>query len=131
MTSNRRRTPRGPQAAVRSARAGFTIVELIVAIIILTIGVLGLAGSAAVVTRQLGTGNQLTIAAAVAQTRFETLAAQDCANAVGGPVITRGITENWAVTGSGQTRVIRDSLSYIVAKRGARFVIHESVIQCR
>lgn len=130
MTSNRRRT-RGPQAARSSARDGFTIVELIVAILILTIGVLGLAGSAAVVSRQLGTGNQLTIAATVAQTRFETLAAQDCANAVGGPVITRGITENWAVTGSGQTRVIRDSLSYTVAKRGSRFVIHESVIQCR
>lgn len=130
MTSNRRRT-RGRQAARTSARDGFTIVELIVAILILTIGVLGLAGSAAVVTRQIGSGNQLTIAAAVAQTRFETLASQDCANATGGPVTTRGITENWSVTGSGQTRVIRDSLSYTVAQRGRRFVIHESVIQCR
>lgn len=132
MTSQRHRMPRGQTpVAARSSRAGFTLVELIVAIIILTIGVLGLAGSAAVVTRQIGSGNQLTIAAGVSQSRFETLAAQTCANATGGPVTTRGITENWSVTGSGQTRIVRDSLSYVVARRGARFVIHESVIQCR
>lgn len=125
----------GPVAptATRSpfTREGFTLVELIVALLLLSIGLLGLAGSATVVTRLMGAGSQLTIAAAVAESRIEALAAEPCVSTTGGPVTTRGITESWTVSGTGQTRTVRDSLSYVVARGGPRFMLHEGAIQCR
>lgn len=63
----------------RRARGGFTLVELVVAIVILTIGVLGLASTAAVVMRQINGGAQQARAANVAQERFEALRVVDCA----------------------------------------------------
>ena len=60
-------------------RRGFSLVELVVAIVILTIGVLGLASTAAVVMRQINGGAQQARAANVAQERFETLRSLECA----------------------------------------------------
>ena len=134
-----RSTERRPDPAPRRRRVppllheqgGFTLVELIVALLLLSIGLLGLAGSATVVTRLMGAGSQLTIAAAVAESRIEALAAEPCVSTTGGPVTTRGITESWTVSGTGQTRTVRDSLSYVVARGGPRFMLHEGAIQCR
>ena len=76
-----------------TARQGFTLVDLIVAIVILSIGVLGLASTAAVVTPQIGGGAQQTRAATVAQTRFEELRSMPCA-AYGGLPFTGTASAN-------------------------------------
>ena len=103
-------------------RQGFTLVELIVAIIILSVGVLGLASTAAVVTRQIGGGAQQTRAAALAQTRFEELRSIPCADyslPFTGTSESGGFSESWAVTdfvGSTNTaapgRIFTDSVFY-------------------
>jgi len=106
-----------PRAAA-AAREGFTLVELLVAIVILSVGVLGLASTAAVVTRQIGGGAQQTRAAAVAQTRFEELRSMPCA-AYGGLPFTGtgdagGFREAWAVMAfAGSTNGAAPGLSMV------------------
>jgi prepilin-type N-terminal cleavage/methylation domain-containing protein len=80
------------------ARGGFTLVEMIVAILILTVGVLGLAGTAMYVTRMVGGGAQQTLAAGIAQSQFEALRASSCASARSDSAVTRGISSSWTVT---------------------------------
>jgi Tfp pilus assembly protein PilV len=98
-------------------------VELIVAIVILAVGVLGLASTAAVVTRQIGGGAQQTRAAAVAQTRFETLRAMACDDyytmPYAGTADQGGFREAWSVddfagstNASAPGRVMLDSVFY-------------------
>src|SRR4029077_9336160 len=52
---------------------GFTIVEVIVAILVLTIGLLGLVTSAALVTRMIGRGQRSAVAAQDSQRRLRRL----------------------------------------------------------
>ncbi|TLY56078.1 MAG: type IV pilus modification protein PilV, partial [Gemmatimonadetes bacterium] len=54
---------------------GFTIVEVIIAVLVLTIGILGLVTSAALVTRMIGRGQRSAVAAQYAQRRLEMLRA--------------------------------------------------------
>jgi prepilin-type N-terminal cleavage/methylation domain-containing protein len=86
---------------------GFTIVEVIVAMIVLTIGLLGLVTSAALVTRMLGRGQRSAVAASYAGRRLEMLRATACYSAsvrssVGPEVLMRGgnpvDTLKWAIT---------------------------------
>ena len=57
---------------------GFTIVEVIIAVLVLTIGILGLVTSAALVTRMIGRGQRSAVAAQYAQRRLEMLRASGC-----------------------------------------------------
>ena len=59
-------------------RGGFTIVEIIIAILVLTVGVLGLATTAALVTRMIGRGQRASAAAGFAQRRLERLRPGTC-----------------------------------------------------
>ena len=54
---------------------GFTIVEVVVAIVILSVGILGLAATAGSVTRMVGRSQQYNKAASMANERFEILRA--------------------------------------------------------
>ena len=86
----------------RSVRGGaqrpaFTLVEVLVALTTLGVGLLGLSASAVLVTRMVGDGSRLTIAATVAAARLEALRALPCAVATSGSAVTRGIEERWTV----------------------------------
>ena len=87
-----------PDSARRSRRAGFTIVELVVAVVVLSIGLLGLAGTSAVVLRQMkGAKEQLT-ASQVAASRIENLSGNTCPKlALVGSASTLGVGETWVV----------------------------------
>ena len=78
MTRRHRTTSARPRRRRLSARAGFTVVEIIVAIMVLSIGVLGLAATAAVVQRQMASGERQAAAAAIAQSRFDKLTSVNC-----------------------------------------------------
>ena len=115
------------------SRDGFTIIELIVAIVILAIGVLGLTGTSAVVSRTLGQGTQHAQAASVAQTRFETLRSTRCP--VNSGAVTSGkFTEKWTRVGTVGGANLRfyeviDSVSYSVGGT-AKKQAFRSVVQC-
>ncbi|OLB13424.1 MAG: hypothetical protein AUH07_06155 [Gemmatimonadetes bacterium 13_2_20CM_70_9] len=70
---------------------GFTIVEVIVAMLVLTVGLLGLVTSAALVTRMIGRGQRSAVAAAYAGRRLEMLRVSACASqTAGSEVLLRG-----------------------------------------
>ena len=48
------------------ARQGFTVIEMIIAIMVMSIGIMGLAGTARYVAMQMGNGRSQTIAATFA-----------------------------------------------------------------
>src|SRR5256886_17516509 len=63
---------------------GFTLVEVIIAILVLTVGLLGLVTSAALVTRMIGRGQHSAVAAQYAQRRLEMLRVTGCKSQAGG-----------------------------------------------
>lgn len=70
---------------------GFTLVEVIIAIMVLTVGLLGLVTSAALVTRMIGRGHRSGVSAAFAARRLEMLRATGCqAQTSGNEVMMRG-----------------------------------------
>lgn len=81
----------------RAARRAFTLLEVLVALVILGVGVVGLAGNAALVSRLVGDGTRLSLVAAIATARVEQLRALPCASVTPGNAITHGIEERWTV----------------------------------
>ena len=81
-----------------SQRSGFTLMELMVALVILSVGILGLAASSGIVMRMIGGGTHQTVAANVAQARFESLRSLSCGRITGGSASSRNVQEVWSVT---------------------------------
>jgi Tfp pilus assembly protein PilV len=123
---------------VKLSRSGLTVVEILVAVVVLAVGVIALAAGSALVTRMTGQGKIETRAAQAASRRMEALrlaagsTSPRCLSpdfASGGPVIGSGITESWAVPGVGKTRRVRVTVSYLTV-RGPRSTGLETVIAC-
>ena len=125
-----RRSSRRGARHRRDAR-GFTIIEMMVAIMILSVGVLGLASTAAVVTRQMGGGVMQATAASRANSRFEQLHARNCTTLAGesGSVTSRGITEEWSAANIQRAVVVKVGVTYHTT-RGDRSHTYESKIPC-
>ena len=122
--------------ARRGKRGGFTIVELVVSIIILSIGIIGLASTAAYVTRQMAGSKVQTIAASIAQNRIDSLTSIGCSRLVAplsGSATTRGIAESWTVTDTLGLNVKKITLSMTVpVRRGApKTLTYKTYIPCR
>jgi Tfp pilus assembly protein PilV len=77
-------------------KQGFTIIEIIIAIIVLTVGVLGLVSTAALVTRMIARGQRSAAASAFAARRLERMHVAACIAAQrvnGADTLYRG--SNW------------------------------------
>jgi prepilin-type N-terminal cleavage/methylation domain-containing protein len=72
-----------------NGKRGFTIVEALVAILILSVGLVALTTVAASVTRMIGEGRRLTEAAALATDQMEVLRVRPCPP-IGAGSLTRG-----------------------------------------
>ena len=136
MTASRRIVRRRPGAHVAAAgapRAGFTLVELLVALVLLAVGLLAMAGVAVTAAKQIRRGGVQTVAAAVAQSRFDSFAAQACSNLANKPVVvgtatTRRIVEKWVITDGNDVVFIADTVR--VPDR-AKPLVYLSVLPCR
>jgi prepilin-type N-terminal cleavage/methylation domain-containing protein len=74
-------------------KQGFTLVELVIAILVLTVGVLGLAGTSVLVSRMIARGQRAAVHAAFAARRLEMLRTTGCtAQETGTDVLFRGST---------------------------------------
>jgi len=118
--------------------AGFSLIEVLVAIVILSIGLLALAQTSGTVSRMIGRGKQDTAASLVAQRRLETLrqtaasTTPKCTSLAGGSASgANGSTESWtvAVSGSGDSRDVAVTVDYRIG-RGTRTVVIQSVLGC-
>lgn len=75
------------------AKQGFTLVEVVVAILVLAVGLLGLAGSAVLVSRMIDRGQRSAVQAVFAARRLEMLRTTGCsAQEAGMDVLFRGST---------------------------------------
>lgn len=113
-------------------RRGFTLVELMVAIVIMAVGVLGLAGTAALVSKLSGGAAQETLAADVASSRFEKMRSLSCASIAPGNGVTRGMHESWGdSTVANGVRWVGDSISYQAADGRMRGpMVFTSYVRC-
>ncbi len=91
---------------------GFTLVELVVAVLVLTVGVLALAGTAAAVTRMVGWGQRLSGSAIAAQSRLEALRAGGCGSLGSGRDSVGPYRLQWSVTEAGSLRTIALTVDY-------------------
>lgn len=115
----------------RSVRSGFTLVELIVAMLMLTIGLLGLAGVGAVVLKQMKGGTYQTIAASIAQSRFEQFEGDPCASIVSGTATVRGMTETWTTSAVGlRAKTVRDTVTFTATTGTTKKVGIHTVVAC-
>lgn len=122
---------------MRHARGGFTLIEVMVAIVVLTIGIVALAGSSSLITRMIGRGKVETRAAQAAARRMEVLRlaadsrprCSDSEFGSGGPVLSGGMTESWQVPGTGKVRHVRVTVTYLTV-RGPRTAVLETRIAC-
>jgi prepilin-type N-terminal cleavage/methylation domain-containing protein len=123
---------------MKHAGTGFTLIELMLAIVVLGIGIFALVGASASVTRMIGRGKIETRAAQAASRRMETLRLSASATlprctdpdfTSGGPVISGGVMETWQVSPSGKVRQVRVIVTYLTT-RGSRTATLETRIPC-
>jgi prepilin-type N-terminal cleavage/methylation domain-containing protein len=121
---------------MKQARSGFTLVEVLVAVTILAVGVVAMAGAAGTVTRMIGRGKIDTRAAQLATQQVEELrrvaystTPRCTALANGGPVPTDNVTLSWTVVADGTRRTVTVSASYATG-RGTRTEVLTTYIEC-
>jgi prepilin-type N-terminal cleavage/methylation domain-containing protein len=117
---------------------GFTLIEVIIAIIVLTIGVMGLATTAALVTRMIARGQRSAMAATFAAQRMEQLRPAACITAqrVGGSdTLYRGSTwvasNTWTFVDEGNSFYrLRMMTTYLTDRLHTRVDTMEAGIEC-
>lgn len=103
-----------------SNRGGFTITEVLIAVIVLAVGVLALVGGSAAATRMLSQGQRTTNATAVGAARLERLrrAANStnprctAAGFASGTATTNNVGEKWTVPTTGIARTVTEAVTY-------------------
>ncbi|OLC08735.1 MAG: hypothetical protein AUH42_00775 [Gemmatimonadetes bacterium 13_1_40CM_70_11] len=117
---------------------GFTIIEILIAIIVLTVGLLGLVTTAALVTRMIARGQRSAMAATFAAQRMERLRPAACIDAqrVGGTdTLYRGSTwvafSNWVFVDEGNSYYrVRVVTTYKTDQNRVRVDTLEAGIPC-
>jgi type IV pilus assembly protein PilV len=123
-----------------SDRKGFTLIEVLVAVVVLSVGIVALVGSAGAVTRMIGRGKASTIASHVAARRLETLRQQALATnprctalANGTGTAELGMTEAWTITtpvGLPTTRTLQATVTYRTGNGRTATANLVSIIRC-
>lgn len=119
---------------------GFTVIEVLVAVTILSVGILALAGSAGTVNRMIGTGQRRTQATQVAAQRFEILrrtanqTATRCTALANGSQsyasgYLKGVTETWTIATNGSMRTITEIVTRPTT-RGTRADTLQTELTC-
>ena len=121
---------------MKQARSGFTLIEVLVAVTILAVGVVAMAGSSAAVTRMIGRGKIETRAAQLATRQAEALrllaystSPRCTALANGGPATADRVTLSWTVVANGTRRTVTVSAAYGTT-RGTRTQVLTTYIEC-
>ena len=123
-----------------SNRSGFTLVEMIVAIVMLAIGLLALAAGSGTVTRTLHGSKVATQAAQLAGWRMDQLRAYaratlpPCTHAKfipsAGPQVLQYVSQTWTITAVGTLRQVNVISTYQVAGNKTRVDTLSSTIHC-
>jgi prepilin-type N-terminal cleavage/methylation domain-containing protein len=116
----------------RSARRGVTLVEMLVAIVMITFAALGLMGVSGNIAETAGDGMRHTVAAGVAQARLDSLTSLSCASLAGGAATgastNRGVVEKWSVVDGRNIKTI--TVTIAIPRRTSKLV-YETIVPCR
>jgi len=108
---------------------GFTLVELLVALVLFSCALLALAGSAAIVVRSADAAQRRALARIAAESRIAWLRSMPCPSAqVGTATPAAGVREWWEVVPlDSATRLLDDSVYLDLAGRRAAVALHSAV----
>ena len=127
--SARRRAAGRPRTS--RGRRGFSLVELMVAMMLLTVGVLGLASVSAYAIRQDSVATRANSATLVAQSRMERLRSRRCVDIAAGTATTNNVTESWTVTSVGsKTVTVKGTFTYKTRRGQTRTFEESTTILC-
>jgi len=110
-------------------RPAFTIIELLVATVVLTVGVLALAATAGLVASQVGEGGQLTSTAHLARSILDSLTATPCASLTSSSVARDRTTLRWTVARDSAAARVDLSVGSAL-RRGARRDAYRALVPC-
>ena len=120
------------------SRSGFTLVEVLIAVTVLSVGIIALAGNAAMATRMIGRGKSDTQAAQLATLKADSLRARAyatdprCTALVNGTsTASEHVTLSWTVTvpATGVGRNLTVSAAY-KTPRGTHTEVLTTYIEC-
>ena len=104
-----------PSPIMRSCRAGFTLIEVLIAVVLIDVGLLALVAGSAVLVQRATEVRARSSALRAASNRLQTLGSGGCTPAVGAST-TGGVREAWTVTlQPNHVRELRDSVAFTVA----------------
>ncbi|HEY4133017.1 MAG TPA: prepilin-type N-terminal cleavage/methylation domain-containing protein [Gemmatimonadaceae bacterium] len=107
------------------ARRGFTLVELLVAVVILNVGLLALVGGSAALVRRHAALRARSVASRTAAAGLARLAVSPCGATSGSVARSDGGTESWFVDARDhRVRDIADSVTYAVAGGQGTVALH-------
>ena len=110
-------------------RSGFTVVEVMIAMLVLSIGVLAMTATATMVQRQMGSAQQQSLAAFTAQTRFEQLRSVNCQTITSGSGTNRTVSEAWVKKDTARAVILTDSVTY-TTHYGQRVQVYSTIVPC-
>lgn len=111
------------------ARAGFTLAELLVALMVFSVGALAMVATSANVMTLITSSKNRALAASVAASRFERMRAQPCSAHRTDSASTRGVTEAWQVVKLAKADDVTVRVSFIANHR-TQSRIYRSFLQC-
>jgi prepilin-type N-terminal cleavage/methylation domain-containing protein len=111
------------------ARGGFTVVELIVAMMIFTVGALAMAATATRVMTMMTSAQSRARAAAIAESRFERFRATPCSAHSSDSTTTRGVSERWTVVPMTRADDVTVFVSF-AADHTTRTQVYRSFVPC-
>ena len=115
-----------------SRRRGFTLIETIVALVLLQIAMFALAGTAAVAARDLSDALSRRRALAVARNRTDGLRAGACSTSGAGvQFLAGGMVEHWRVDAAGVARSITDSVTVPLTRGHSTSAVSRAWTLCR
>lgn len=110
-----------------------TIIEVIVAMMILTFGLLGMAGFSITLSKQFKASVKQETAALMVQSRIDSVASIRCqALAPGSPqtgtLTVLGVTESWTISDGNDIKILDDTVTFYPRTRP---LVYRSIIPCR
>ena len=115
-------------------RRGVTMIELMVALAIVSVGVFGLAGGATLVTRLMGGGTVQQRASLIANAHLEQFRSLSCASVAAGTDTVRSIISTWTtsditVSSTRRGMSINLTVQYPTTK-GMRTQAYRTILPC-
>jgi len=119
---------------ISGRRDGFTLIEVLIAIGILSVGILALLQTAASITVMLRDGRLRTMASAVAASRLDNLrlaaasTPPTCAALTSGSATSLNLAETWTVAGTGRSRTVTATVTVSNGSRNLGMTVRGTLL---